>query len=258
MARARNLKPALFKNELLGVADPLLTLLFESLWCLADRLGRLEDRPLRIKAETFPYREKLDVNVYLTELERLGFICRYVADGVAVIQVENFLKHQNPHKTERPSELPEKPLKSDSCPLTVRDTLNNGSHPADSLLPLTDSLLLIPYLPKPEKVKRATPSALPDWVPVSQWDGYMEMRKAIKKVPTDRAVELLIASLDKMRAAGQDIGAVLDKSVANNWTDVYPIKPGYATAGQATAKQSRHSGFDAIDYSEGIEDGRIL
>ena len=54
--RARNLKPGLFKNEILGSADALLTILFEGLWCMADREGRLEDRPLRICAVIFPYR----------------------------------------------------------------------------------------------------------------------------------------------------------------------------------------------------------
>ena len=48
MARARNIKPALFKNEVLGVADPIATLLFIGLWTLADRRGILEDRPLQI------------------------------------------------------------------------------------------------------------------------------------------------------------------------------------------------------------------
>lgn len=139
MARARNIKPGLFKNELLGVADPLLTILFQSLWCLADKAGRLEDRPLRIKAETFPYRENLDVNGYLTELERLGFIHRYVVEQMALIQVINFEKHQNPHKTEKDSELPEYSMKSDSCSITVKQPLNNGSRPADSLIP--DSLI---------------------------------------------------------------------------------------------------------------------
>lgn len=155
MARARNIKPSIFKNELLGVADPLLTLLFESLWCLADRDGKLEDRPLRIKAETFPYREQLDVNVYLTELERLEFICRYSVDGVGIIQVNNFLKHQNPHKTEKNSELPNKPFKSDSCTLTVIAPLNNGSRPADSLLLIPDSLIPDSIPPNPQ-----TPSGL--------------------------------------------------------------------------------------------------
>lgn len=147
MARARNIKPSLFKNEVLGVADPLLTILFTSLWCLADKRGRLEDRPLRIKAETFPYREGIDINGYLTELSRLEFIQRYVTDGIAVIQIINFEKHQNPHHTEKESELPEYSINSNRYDLTVNQPLNNGITPADSLNlipdsfnPLTDSL----------------------------------------------------------------------------------------------------------------------
>jgi hypothetical protein len=137
MARARNLKPSIFQNEMLGAADPLLTLLFQSLWCLADKEGRLEDRPLRIKAQTFPYREGIDVNGYLTELERLDFIRRYEASGVKVIEVINFKKHQHPHHTEKDSELP---AFSTVCEVTVNSPLNNGYAPSDSLLPPTDSL----------------------------------------------------------------------------------------------------------------------
>ncbi len=66
--RARNIKPGFFKNEHLGTADPIVALLFEGLWLLADRDGRLEDRPLRIKAEIFPYREGLDINGSLTQV----------------------------------------------------------------------------------------------------------------------------------------------------------------------------------------------
>lgn len=144
MARARNIKPGLFKNEILGVADPLLTILFQSLWCLADREGRLEDRPLRIKAETFPYREGLDVNGYLTELARLGFISRYSVSGCSYIQVLNFAKHQNPHNTEKKSEIPEMSEESASCALTVSTPLNNGTSRADSLNLIPDSPILIP------------------------------------------------------------------------------------------------------------------
>lgn len=142
MARARNIKPSLFKNEILGVADPLLTILFESLWCLADKEGRLEDRPLRIKAETFPYRENLDINGYLTQLEQLGFIRRYVVGGVAYIQVINFLKHQTPHSTEKASVIPKEPKEKQ------RSECDSGKPPLDNgettQAKRPDSLLLIP------------------------------------------------------------------------------------------------------------------
>ena len=143
MARSRNIKPSLLKNEILGEADPLLTILFAGLWMLADREGRLEDRPKRIKAEVFPYRELPDFNGYLTELAQLGFIDRYEVGGIAVIQVLEFAKHQSPHKTEKASELPEKPVKTGSCPVTVKAPLNddNLTEPA-ALIP--DSFNLIP------------------------------------------------------------------------------------------------------------------
>lgn len=158
MARARNIKPSIYKNELLGQADPLLTVLFTSLWCLADREGRLEDRPLRIKAETFPYRENLDINGYLTELQRLGFIRRYVVEGIAYIQVVNFTKHQTPHNTEKPSVIPKEVVENQyGESITVKPPLKNDALPAplppDSLIP--DSRILIPEsTPAPQKPGR--------------------------------------------------------------------------------------------------------
>lgn len=162
MARARNIKPSMYKNELLGVADPLLTILFTGLWCLADRDGRLEDRPLRIKAEIFPYRDLPLFNGYLTELEQMGFIERYSVDGVAIIQVVNFAKHQSPHKTEKHSELPEKPAKPISCPITVVAPLKTETPPVkESLIP--DSLNLIPdsLIPDPLILNPETPLTPP-------------------------------------------------------------------------------------------------
>ena len=124
MPRARNIKPSLFTNEILGSLDPLITILFCGLWCLADKDGILEDRPLRIKAEIFPYREKVDVNRYLTVMSQHNFIQRYEVDGKKYIFVTEFSKHQHPHFTEKPKGYP-KPQQGSSgeCALT---TLTNG------------------------------------------------------------------------------------------------------------------------------------
>jgi hypothetical protein len=168
MARARNIKPGYFKNEDLGTADPFVQLLFAGLWTLADRAGILEDRPLRIKAEIFPYREGIEVNGYLTQLVSFGLIHRYEVDGVKYIQVAKFKEHQNPHNTEKASVYPSY---SDSCKLTVKDTLNTGSNPADSLIPdslNTDSL--IPDLGAQKSVRQPRGTKLPDtWVLPKAW-----------------------------------------------------------------------------------------
>ena len=80
MARARLLKPSFFTNDALGEIEPLGRLLFAGLWCLADRDGRLHDRPKRIKAEVLPY-DDVDVDRLLTVLEERSFIVRYTVDG---------------------------------------------------------------------------------------------------------------------------------------------------------------------------------
>lgn len=117
--RARILRPSLFQNELLGAADPLATLLYEGLWCLADYDGRLEDRPAKIKGLVFPHRD-CDVNALLDMLASMrddeghAFITRYATEtGKRLIQVsknaDTFREHAKPHKDESCGEYPPPP-----------------------------------------------------------------------------------------------------------------------------------------------------
>ena len=103
--RSRNVKPGFFTNELLAEVSPLGRLLFIGLWCLADREGRLEDRPKRIKVEVLPF-DDADVEELLEQLSQRGFIQRYEVDGTRLIQVTAFARHQSPHVREAPSVLP--------------------------------------------------------------------------------------------------------------------------------------------------------
>lgn len=105
MARSRNLKPGFFKNETLAECSPLARLLFAGLWCLADRAGRLEDRPKRIRAELLPYDDG-SVDDMLNDLHQAGFILRYQVGEQRFIQVLNFDKHQTPHHKEPASSIP--------------------------------------------------------------------------------------------------------------------------------------------------------
>ena len=54
MARARNIKPGFFRNADLAELPIEARLLFIGLWTIADREGRMEDRPKQIKMELFP------------------------------------------------------------------------------------------------------------------------------------------------------------------------------------------------------------
>lgn len=93
MARIRTVKPGLFKNEHLAELPMTARYMFIGLFCLADKEGRMEDRPKRIKAEIFPY-DNIDVDDQLSRLQSAGFINRYGVGEMKVIQVVNFTKHQ--------------------------------------------------------------------------------------------------------------------------------------------------------------------
>lgn len=105
MPRARNIKPAFFKNEFLAELPAEARLLFIGLWTLADREGRLEDRPKRIKIEIFPC-DNFDIDDLLSQLNKASFIIRYKADDINYIQIINFTKHQMPHHKEVASIIP--------------------------------------------------------------------------------------------------------------------------------------------------------
>lgn len=141
--RARNIKPGFFKNEELASCSYPARILFPGLWCLADREGRLEDRPLRIKAECLPY-DDCDTDALLQELADKGFIIRYELDGKRYIAIPAFVDHQNPHCRESPSKIP-CPTCSDTCmttqavPSTVLGTAKAMPSPADSGFLIPDS-----------------------------------------------------------------------------------------------------------------------
>ena len=105
MARVRDLNPGFFLDDELAELSPLHRLLFEGLWCLADKEGRLEDRPKRIKPQVLPY-DACDIEEMLDHLHAGTFIYRYETDGVKCIGIPKFKRYQRIHWKEAESVLP--------------------------------------------------------------------------------------------------------------------------------------------------------
>jgi hypothetical protein len=91
--RIRTIKPEFFKHDGIAALAPLTRLLFIGLWSLADSEGRMEDRPARIRVEILPY-DDCDAEAMLTDLHAAGFIKRYEIDGLALIELPSFRRHQ--------------------------------------------------------------------------------------------------------------------------------------------------------------------
>lgn len=101
--RSRLLHYEFFMNEELAELGAHGQLLFAGLWTIADKKGRLELRPKKIKAMLFPYYE-INIKKLLEDLDRLGLITIY-GQG-SYIQVVNWDEYQRPHNQEKASELP--------------------------------------------------------------------------------------------------------------------------------------------------------
>lgn len=105
--RKRLLNPLLFRDEELCDVPVAARYLFTGLWCIADREGILEDRPMRIKADIFPYDDlgASMVDQWLADLHP-RWIVRYEIDGKRLIWIRTFKQHQKCHKNEAKSVLP--------------------------------------------------------------------------------------------------------------------------------------------------------
>ena len=112
--------PSWPKDERQADMVPLARLLYRDLHGIADREGRLPDRPRWIKAEIFPY-DACDVVPLLDQLAGAGLIVRYVGDdGQRCIWLPEFADTQRPHMREAKSVLP--------APPEGRTNLGNAEH----------------------------------------------------------------------------------------------------------------------------------
>ena len=107
MARIRMIKPEFFDDPDVSDLSPLARLFFIGLWTQADREGRLQDDPRRLKARLFPY-EPVDIEALAVELHGKDMIRRYRdGNGNGFIWIRTFSKHQRPHPKEPASVIAE-------------------------------------------------------------------------------------------------------------------------------------------------------
>lgn len=209
MARLRTLKPSFFTNEELAEIPMAGRLLFQGLWCIADREGRLEDRPRRIKAEVLPY-DDADVDALLAVLHDAGFIQRYEVDGGRYIQVVSFTKHQTPHVKEAASTIPAPgehrastglvPGKPDES--TIPAPLLLGSRSSSGNLELGSGGL--PGATTPEAPPKASRASRMTVVPL-----------------TDDGRAKLLCDFPDVRDAAEQIELALSHKNARNYSDQY-------------------------------------
>jgi len=102
--RIRSIKPDFFLHDELGDHPALTRLFFIGLFTQADREGRIEYRPKRLKAALLPY-DDCDVDEMVQALSP-EHLTLYEVDGKTYLEIVNFLRHQCPNVKEPASTIP--------------------------------------------------------------------------------------------------------------------------------------------------------
>lgn len=110
MARIRSVKPELFTSVQVGRVSHSARFFFVGLFTQADKLGRIEWQPERLRALLFPYDVPVvDVEALAAELVSAKLVRFYDAGDAWVLEIPKFVLHQRPHPKEAESRLPAPP-----------------------------------------------------------------------------------------------------------------------------------------------------
>ena len=74
---------------------------------------------------------------------------------------------------------------------------------------------------------------LPDWIPKTEWESYLKMRRTIKKPITDDGMRLAVKALERLRRGGNQPRDVLNQSILNSWQGLFELKQ---TGGNTSGK----------------------
>jgi len=99
---------------------------------------------------------------------------------------------------------------------------------------------------------------LPDWLPRDLWATWVKDRSDRKKPITEAAAQRQLATLARLRDDGSDPAAVIDRSIECGWQGFFATKDGRAPARAPRVGSGRHSSFEYVDYTAGVNaDGTL-
>lgn len=205
----------------------------------ADDFGYLDARPEVIRARAYPM--MLDT-VSLQEAESrtqalvgTGLLHLFTFDGKRYGHFPTWDNHQQ--KRAKYSKYPQ----VESCDIHcnhvlayVPETLDIRSETLDIRSEKRDESADAPFV-------------LPEWVNQSLWESFLEMRKKARAAPTQRAIALLVKDMERLKAEGNNLDAVLEQSIKNNWKGLFEIKNG-GSDGKFRSNAPSDSGEAKIIY----------
>lgn len=109
------------------------------------------------------------------------------------------------------------------------------------------------------KNRAALDVELPPWLPNDVWQDWVEHRKAVKAPLTQRAAELGLKLLARLREQGNCPIAVVEQSVrSGKWTDFYPVRDGKPTVSAGKARFNPDDYFEKRRQQQGLGGGDVI
>lgn len=242
MARIRTIKPEFFTSEDIVALSAFARLLYQGLWCEADREGRLRWRPLTFKMRYLPA-DDVDIKSLCDELLAQGLVVLY-GDGLAYIP--SFTRHQHINPREAASVLPA-PADSTPAPVvTHAPRVPDASPRVPDVPPSVDDE---PSAGDDEcqsqgKAKAAKFSARSRLADAGVADGVIDDWLAHRKAKKATVTETVITGIEREAAkAGISLQSALEAMCQRGWTG---FKAEWVATGAASQPQPQRTGRAAF------------
>jgi hypothetical protein len=114
--RRREISPGFWKDERIWKLSHEAKLLYLGMTQVADREGRLLDKPFEIGVEVWPW-APAEAGKLIEEMVAVGLVARYRVGETACLAYPSaaWKRHQRPHPKEQPSRIPRNPLESEAA-----------------------------------------------------------------------------------------------------------------------------------------------
>jgi hypothetical protein len=107
--------------------------------------------------------------------------------------------------------------------LKTINTINTENTKASAFFELTPVDLKDPKSPTQKEKQAKEKPVLPDWLPIAEWNGWLEMRKQMRKPATALAQRYALDSLDELRISGENVREVMRRAIQKNWLTFYAV-----------------------------------
>lgn len=194
--------------------------LFYRLIVSCDDYGRFDGRLAIIKGTCFPLKNVTNKNIEdaLNKLVSVGLVRHYIVEEKPYLQLPAWQSHQNirAKKSRYPGPEDGEKITPDGIYKHLHTDANICNH-------MQANVPVIQSNTNPNQnteSKSYTGDARLD----AAFEEYIRFRKLTKKPMTDRAIQLALSKLQKISSDVDEQIAILNQSIMNGWSGLYPIK----------------------------------